>query len=49
MHDEHNGPGAAAARIAAIAFADSDYGIVIGVDDCPGMHFQFTRSVCSPV
>ena len=49
MHDEHDGPGAAAARIAAIAFADSDYGIVIGVDDCPGMHFQFTRSVCSPV
>jgi hypothetical protein len=32
-----------------MAFADGDYGIVIGVDDFPGMHFQFTRGVCSPI
>src|ERR1700682_1045178 len=49
MHDEHDGPGAAAARIAAIAFADADYGFVIGVDDGPGMFFQLKRSVASPI
>jgi transposase len=31
MHDEHDGPGVAAAGIAAIASADADYGVVISV------------------
>jgi hypothetical protein len=35
MHDEHDG--AAAKRIAAIAFAYRDDGFAIGVDGCPGM------------
>ena len=43
MHDD-----AAAAGIAAIAFADADDRIVIGVDDGSGMHLQFTGGVCSP-
>jgi hypothetical protein len=38
MHDEHHGLDAAAAGIAAIAFADADDRIVIGVDDGSGMH-----------
>jgi hypothetical protein len=51
MHDEHNSPGAAATRIAAIAFAfaDADYGFVMGVDDFPGMPFQLKRSVASSI
>jgi hypothetical protein len=49
MHDEHDGPGAAAAGIAAIAFADADYSFVVGVDGRPGMSLQFKRSVSSPI
>jgi hypothetical protein len=49
VHDEHNGSGAAAPGIAAIAFADADYSVVIGVDDRQGMQLQFKRSVSSPI
>ena len=49
MHDENDGPGAAAAGIAAIGFADGDYSVAVGVDDRPGMHPQFMRSVSSSV
>ena len=49
MHDEHNGLGAAAAGVAAIAFADADDSVVIGVDDRQGMQLQFKRSVPSPI
>jgi hypothetical protein len=49
MHHEHDGLDAAAARIAAIAFADADYSFVIGVDGCPGMLFQLKRSVSSAI
>jgi hypothetical protein len=45
MHDEHDGSGAAATRIAAIAFADADDSFVIGVDGRPGMPFQFKHRV----
>jgi hypothetical protein len=37
VHDEHDGSGAAAKGVAAIAFAYGDYGFIIGVDGCPGM------------
>jgi hypothetical protein len=37
VHDEHDGSGAAAKGIAAIAFAYGDYGFIIGVDGCPRM------------
>jgi hypothetical protein len=37
MHDEHDGSGATATRIAAIAFADCDYSFIIGIDGRPGM------------
>jgi hypothetical protein len=49
MQDEHDSRGAAATGTAAIAFADADYGFVIGVDDGPGMFFQLKRSVASPI
>ena len=49
MHDEHDGLGAAAAGVVAMTFADAEYGIVIGVDDCPGMLFQLKRSVSSAI
>jgi hypothetical protein len=49
MHHENDGPGAAAARIAAIAFADADYSVVIGVDEGSDLHLQFKRSVVSPI
>jgi hypothetical protein len=43
VHDEHDGSGAAATRIAAFAYGD--YCFIIGVDGCPGMLFQFTHYV----
>jgi len=49
MHDEHDGSGAAATGIAAIAFADADDSFVIGVDDPPGMLLQFKHCVLSVV
>jgi hypothetical protein len=49
MHDEQDGSGATATRIAAIAFADADYRFVIGVDGRPGILFQFTHCVPSVV
>jgi hypothetical protein len=49
VHDEHDGSGAAASRIAAIALAYGDYSFIIGVDGCPGMRFQFTHCVPSVV
>ncbi len=49
MHNEHDGLDAAAAGIAAIAFADADYGFVIGVDDGKGMFFQLKRSISSSI
>jgi hypothetical protein len=49
MHDEHDGSGATATRIAAIAFADCDYSLIIGVDGRPGMLLQFTHRVPSVV
>ena len=42
-HDEHDGSGAAAIRIAAFAYGD--YRFIIGVDGYPGMLFQFTHYV----
>jgi hypothetical protein len=47
MHDEDDGSDAAATGIAAIAFADGDYGFIIGVDGRPGMLFQFAHRVPS--
>jgi len=49
MHDEHDGSGATATRIAAIAFAYCDYSFIIGVDGRPGMLLQFTHRVPSVV
>ena len=49
MHDQHDGLNGAAAGIAAIAFADADHRVVIGVGHGPGMHFQFMRGVSSPI
>jgi hypothetical protein len=43
VHDEHDGSGAAATRIAAFAYGN--YCFIIGVDGCPGMLFQFTHYV----
>jgi hypothetical protein len=37
MHDEHDGSGATATSIAAIAFAYCDYSFIIGVDGRPGI------------
>src|SRR4029077_12780345 len=49
MHDEHNGSGAAATRIAAIAFADGAYRFVIGVEGRERMIFQIAHRVPSEV
>jgi hypothetical protein len=43
MHDEHDGSGAAATRIAAFAYGN--YCFIVGVDDCPGMLLQLTHDV----
>src|SRR5260370_20926733 len=47
MHDEHDGSPAAATGIAAIAFAEADYGFVIGIDGSSGMLLQFTHRAAS--
>ncbi len=49
MHDEHDGSPAAATGIAAIAFAEADYGFVIGIDGLAGMLLQFKHRVASAV
>src|SRR5258708_14539492 len=49
MHDEHDGSPAAATGIAAIAFAEADYGFVIAIDGLPGMLLQFKHRVSSAV
>src|SRR5260221_12549200 len=49
MHDEHDGSPAAATGIAAIPFAEADYGFVIGIDGLAGMLLQFKHRVASAV